>query len=318
MQSLTFRRAREMAAALRVPGDLDGWQAQRERMLGTLKHDIFGDFPDRTQVKRARVRDVSWQGHRLEHWILETEPDLPVPAVLCIPKDAAAGERRPAVLLVDENGKQFAFRRGMIRSLVDAGFVVLAIDVRGTGETAGTVPNYSGAHDFNLSNYSLFCGRPSPGMQVCDVLCAMDFLTARPEVDASRIAYAGRGIAGLVGILAAAYDDRIAAVMAEETLTTWVFKEEFLDIGLGYLIPRILTVGDIGHLAACVAPRPLWIVNPADGRRRPVTIDARRQAGRFTEMIYVMHQSAGKLSQVRLDDVSVIPKRFVAWLDENL
>lgn len=35
-------------------------------------------------------------------------------------------------------------------------------------------------------------------------------------------------------------------------------------------------------------------------------------------MIYVMHQSAGKLSQIRHDDVSVIPKRFVAWLDENL
>ncbi|MFH1919937.1 MAG: hypothetical protein ABIP48_08650 [Planctomycetota bacterium] len=155
-------------------------------------------------------------------------------------------------------------------------------------------------------------------MQVYDVLCAIDFLAARPEVEASRIAYAGRGIGGLIGILAAAYDHRVAAVVAEETLTTWVFPEEFLDIGLSYLIPRILTVGDVGHLTACVAPRPIRILNPVDGRRRPVTADAWRQAGRFAEMIYLMHQSASKLSQVRHEDVSVIPHELVAWLDENL
>lgn len=318
MQSLTVRRAREMVAAIPFPDDLDAWKVQRGRMLASLMNDIFGGFPDRKQAKRSEVRDIAWHGHRLKHVLLETEPGLPVPAVLCIPQSTAASEKRPAVLLVDERGKQFTFGRRMIQPLLDAGFVVLAIDVRGTGETAETLPAYSGAHDFNLSNYSLFCGRPSTGMRIHDVLCAIDFLAARPEVDASRIAYAGRGIAGLIGTLAAAHDDRIAAVMAEEMLTTWVSEEEFLDIGLGYLIPRILAVGDVGHLAACVAPRPLWIVNPVNGRQRPVSADAWRQAGLFAERIYAMHQCAGKLSQVRYDDVSVIPARLIAWLEKNL
>ena len=38
--------------------------------------------------------------------VLETEPGLPVPAVLCIPKNAAAGKKQPAVLLADELGKR--------------------------------------------------------------------------------------------------------------------------------------------------------------------------------------------------------------------
>jgi hypothetical protein len=316
IQSLTYRRAQELVKAIAVPADLRAWQAQRHRMLAVLKDDIFGGFPDRKQVKTSRVRDIVWHGHRLEHWILETEPGLPVPAVLCVPRDYVSGQKRPAVLVVDERGKRFAFGRGMIQSLADAGFVVLAIDVRGTGETAETLPTYRGAHDFNLSNYSLFCGRPSPGMQVYDLLCAMDFLAARSEVEVSRIACAGRGIAGLIGMLAAAYDGRIAAVMAEETLATWVFEEEFLDIGLGYLIPRILTIGDVGHWAACVAPRPLRVVNPVDGRRRPVSVDAWRQAGRFAERVYAIHQSPDHLSQVRHDDVSIAADRLVAWLKD--
>ena len=61
------------------------------------------------------------------------------------------------------------------------------------------------------------------------------------------------------GMLAAAYEPGIAAVVAEEMLASWLSAEEFQRIGLSYMIPRILTVGDIGHLAACVAPRPLLL-----------------------------------------------------------
>ena len=53
-----------------------------------------------------------------------------------------------------------------------------------------------------------------------------------------------------------------------------IFAILAIAIGLGYLIPRILTIGDVGHWAACVAPRPLRVVNPVDGRRRPVSVDA--------------------------------------------
>jgi hypothetical protein len=70
----------------------------------------------------------------------------------------------------------------------------------------------------------------------------------------------------------------------------------------------------MSHLAACLAPRPLWLVNPVDGRRRPVSVESAQRAGRFAETVYAMHQDSGKLSRARFDDVKLISDRVVEWL----
>ena len=87
-------------------------------------------------------------------------------------------------------------RAELVDALVNKGFIVLAIDYRGAGETAGTVPAIEygpGTPEYNLTNYSLFIGRPLAGARVVDIRCATDFLTSRKEVDAARIAIVGRG-----------------------------------------------------------------------------------------------------------------------------
>jgi len=316
MQSFTYRRAGEMVAAIPKLADSVQWDEQKAKMLTILEKKIFGDSPDQNQVKRTRVREFAWKGHRVEHWILETEPGLPVPAMLCLPGESRAEVKHPAVIIADERGKQFAFERGLAEPLLAEGYAVLLIDYRGAGETAGTVPQYRGAHDFNLSNYSLFCGRPMTGMRVHDVRSAVDFLVERPEIDTRRIAYCGRGHAALVGVLAAAFDKRIGAVLAEEMLTTYVFEEEFFDIGLCYLIPRILTVGDMTHLVACVAPRPTLILNPVDGRRRIVSVEDSKEANQLALQVYGFRQSADRLQFARRD-VKEVPARLVEWLDKT-
>ena len=64
------------------------------------------------------------------------------------------------------------------------------------------------------------------------------------------------------------------------------FNEEFVDIGLEYFIPGILTVADMPQLLACLAPRPLLVLNPVDGRRRAISIDDCNQQLRFTTAVY--------------------------------
>ena len=121
----------------------------------------------------------------------EPEPGIVVPVMMCLPgEDAVASDRRPAVLVVDEGGKQVACERGLIDAILSKGLVVLAIDYRGAGETAGTVPAIEygpGTPEYNPANYSLFIGRPLAGARVADIRRATDFLANRPEVDASRI-----------------------------------------------------------------------------------------------------------------------------------
>jgi hypothetical protein len=316
MQSLTYRRAGELADQIEIPRDEGHWKKLKDDQQKRLRDDILGGFPQTPQTKPTFKRKLQHNGHTIEHWTFEPEPGIVVPAVLCVPGDGAAGDKRPAVLVVDEGGKQAAFERGLVDALLDEGLVVLAIDYRGAGETAGTVPAIEygpGTPEYNLTNYSIFIGRPLAGARVVDIRFATDFLANRKEVDPARIAIAGRGRGALSAVLAASFDDRLTCVAADELLATWVFDEEFVGIDLAYMIPRILTVGDMPHLLAHVAPRPLLITNPVDGRRRDVTVDDANRALRFTTAVYDV-TGASDAMQVSRDNVEAIAEFFAKRL----
>lgn len=80
--------------------------------------------------------------------------------------------------------------------LSNAGFHVFFFDARGVGHSAGVEVTFG-------------------ELEKQDVLGALDYLSTRPEVDKSRIAIMGVELGGSVGIMAAAEDSRIAAVIAE-------------------------------------------------------------------------------------------------------
>lgn len=316
LQSLTFRRARELTAAYSTPATAADWLEQRTRIQTHLETRTFGGFPDAAQCRSTLIRNLQHNGCDVEHWTLEPEPGILLPAVLSIPQIDRPESGFPAVLVVDEDGKRHSFERGLIDRLTSAGYATLAIDLRGTGETAGTLPGIEygpGEPDYNLSNYGLFVGRPIAGMRVFDLRCAADFLFSRPKVDGSGCILMGRGRAAFAGVLAAGFDDRIQSVVAEDLLTTWVFKEEFLGIGLSYLLPRILTVADMPQLLAAISPRPLLVLNPVDGRRQPATADAAASQHRFTTAVYALQTAPAALqhAQVASDEV---PTAIVDWL----
>lgn len=301
MQSLTFRRANELVAQYQVPASVSAWNKQRERILSTLKNDIFGGFPDPAPCKRTLVRRLTYHGRPAEQWTLEPEPGVIVPAVLLLPAEVSARAKSPAVVVVDEDGKKSAFERGLVDALLSSGRIVLAIDYRGTGETAGTVPAIEygpGTPEYNLSNYGLFIGRPIMSMWVFDTRCAVDFLASRADVNAQQISLAGRGRGALAALLATAYDERIRSVAAEEMLATWVFNGEFRDIGLAYFIPRILTLADMPQLLACLPPRPVLVVNAVDGRRRKLSVDEAISLNQFARAVYERHPAPNHLQQV--------------------
>ena len=172
-----------------------------------------------------------------------------------------------------------------------------------------------GTPEYNLSNYGLFLGRPIMSQWTFDVRCATDFLASRAEVDKKRISIAGRGRGGLAAVLAAAYDPRIRSVATEEMLATWVFNEEFRDVGLAYFIPRILTLADMPQLIACLAPRPVMIINPVDGRRRRITGNETNGLNSFARSVYGRHQSVDELQQVSAETPAAWTKQWVQMVD---
>jgi hypothetical protein len=135
-------------------------------------------------------------------------------------------------------------------------------------------------------------------MWVFDVRCATDFLSAREEVDAKRISIVGRGRGAFAALLTAAYDERVHSVALEEMLATWVFNEEFRDIGIAYFIPRILTLGDMPQWVSCLAPRPVLLVNPVDGRRRRISSDEAGRLDSYSRSVFARLNAADNLRQI--------------------
>jgi pimeloyl-ACP methyl ester carboxylesterase len=115
----------------------------------------------------------------------------------------ASATPRPAVILTggsgpaDRDGLAFGIPTlgELAGALADAGFIVVRYDKRGIGQSGGR-PESASLADFSD-----------------DQRAAMKFLSSRKDVDPKRIAVAGHSEGGLVSLLSAAKDKRIAAVV---------------------------------------------------------------------------------------------------------
>jgi dienelactone hydrolase len=110
-------------------------------------------LPNVKAEKIGREEKGPWSA---EFWILEAEPGIRLPAIR-IGKTSAAG----SITLVP--GRD---RMGIARAL-QAGRSVVALDLCGTGETAGA--------EGNVQNWAWFAGRPMPGLWAFDLVQAAHF-----------------------------------------------------------------------------------------------------------------------------------------------
>src|SRR5262245_31236390 len=155
---------------------------------------------------------IERRGYTIEKIAIRPEAGITVPALLFRP--AGGPSRRPAVIYVDRAGKAAdAGEDGPIEAIVQAGNLVLAIDPRGWGESA---------YEQQTAMRAILVGKPLVGMQTGDVLRAFDWLAARPDVDARRIAIIGKGNGGVLALYSAALEPRIAKVATESAPASYM------------------------------------------------------------------------------------------------
>jgi dienelactone hydrolase len=222
----------------------------------------------------------------LEKLVYYSEPDVYVPAVLLLPK--APGAAMPAVVFANEGGKTApGVVDNYLRPLAESGVAVLAIDPRGTGETApaGNTENsyrsFTGDHESSFMYGALSVGTTPLGMRARDVLRGVDYLRSRPGIDAKRISLIGQGSAGLPVLHAAALDETVRGAAITGALATYsaIVDHEIYTHRYVMFTPGALRKYDLPDVAALVAPRPLVLINAVDQAQRP--LDAERAAEVF-------------------------------------
>jgi acetyl esterase/lipase len=121
-----------------------------------------------------------------------------VAADLYVPSDLAAGERRPALVLLQGFGavKEFGASQGV--NFSKAGYICLAIDYRTFGASGGRTR-----------------GELFPLKMVEDARAAISYLQTLPQVEADRIGVWGTSFGGAIALAAGALDRRARVTIAQ-------------------------------------------------------------------------------------------------------
>lgn len=211
--------------------------------------------------------EITRTGYRIEKLVYESEPGILIPSLLFVPEGGSA--RKPAMIYVHGRGKSAAAAvGGEIEQFVKAGVIVLAIDLRGMGETRSRnaegnddFPVYFG--DFESAMTALHIGRPLVGMQMTDVLRGVDLLAARPDVERTKIYGFGKDAGAIPLLHAAAMDNRLSKIALEGMLASYqtVIQQQIHRQVFEQVIPGVLRSYDLPDVIAALAPRQVWIVN---------------------------------------------------------
>jgi cephalosporin-C deacetylase-like acetyl esterase len=248
--------------------DLPAWQAE---IRGRIQN-ILGPFPGKSALRTRLFNQVWENGMLAERITFQSEEGITIPGLFIMPEEW----KRPVpfVIYAGEWGKNQGIQSGLIEELVQAGYGVLAVDVRGVGETATT--------DFEAATNLLMMDRPLFGQRVLDVMRAVDFIWERcyiaPQIDKGRLVVAGSGVGGLWALYAAALDRRVAAAVVEEAPYSYTcLLEHGARFPASVYLFDVLKHFDLAHVLASCAPRPVYL-RPVDGWRRACSAGEVEQA----------------------------------------
>jgi hypothetical protein len=149
------------------------WKKGNKEALAEVRK-LAGIRPltDLPEVKSTEAGTVERKGYKIDKLILQTEPGIRLPALLFRPAKVT-GKR---YLYLHGDGKHVdAKPEGPIEKLVAAGHLVLAVDLRGTGET-GPAGDGQWGGSFNDFMTSYLLGRSMLGMRAEDVLSCARYL----------------------------------------------------------------------------------------------------------------------------------------------
>jgi pimeloyl-ACP methyl ester carboxylesterase len=201
-------------------------------------------YPDPKKEDPSKV-SITWQrkeGSRFDPWV-ETKQTW---------------STGPVILYLNDMGKQAILQEtAIVDKLLKDGFRILALDIRGTGETAG------GHEDWHLD---YLIGKPIFGQRVNDVCSAVRWIQL-PDQMATDIYIWANGVSSLTAAFAATRCDGISGLVLEDPLISFesAVSTRLPEYGDEILIPGVLERFDMPEVFQSLAPLKVTLINPLLG-----------------------------------------------------
>ena len=258
---------------------------RREKLWATKDHadplkkvrEITGirKIAELSTLKITTSGSVKRNDYQIKKLILKPEVGIVLPALMFVPgKDTSRQtSSRGSILYIHEKGKDVdAAPGGPIEKLVKAGRSVLAVDLRGIGETQkGKTGNLSGATgpDWKDVFMAYLLGRSYVGMRAEDILVCARFLSQERTGQVDLIATGNVGVPALHA--AALEQDLFHSVKLVRTLSSW---SNVVESGCSFnqqvnAVHGALTTYDLPNLASMLGDK-LIIEESLDAMGKPL------------------------------------------------
>ncbi|XXG55844.1 hypothetical protein AAC387_Pa03g3415 [Persea americana] len=266
-----------------------------------VKDPLYQGGPPFTEAMESCPREkIADFGDRLEeenfYLITEAGQQGRLPVII-LKMNERKQKRRPAVVILHSSYKTKEWLRPLLEAYASRGYIAVAIDSRYHGERASNKTTY---RDALVSAWKNGDTMPFVFDTVWDLIKLADYLTARKDIDPSRIGITGESLGGMHAWFGAAVDDRYAVVapiigvqgfrwaidndkwQARANSIKPVFEEARIELGKSSIdkdvvekvwdriAPGLASQFDSPYTLPIIAPRPLLIVNGAEDPRCPM------------------------------------------------
>ena len=290
---------------------------------------LLGELP-RVSGPPAELKKkvVDAGDYRLEVLLLDLNGIEPAPAYLARPNSADG--KLPVVLYNHAHGGAYDVgkeelvrgRKALVgppyaEELARMGVASLCIDAWNFGERRGRTES-------ELFKEMLWQGRVLWGMMVFDSVRALDYVEARPDLDASRIATMGISMGSTMAWWLGALDERVKVCIDMCCLTDFHALVEARGLdghGIYYYVPRLLAEGwTTARINSLIAPRAhLSLAGEADPLTPPAglsRVDAELRS------VYAQRGAPGNWRLIRYRhghfETHAMRAEVLAWLRERL
>ncbi len=307
--------------ALAESASQETWDAVSEQRREELR-EMLGLEADRVKSPlNVRITGtIERDGYVIEKVSFESLPNVYVTANLYLPTDQAGPV--PGVIYVcghaySAHGAKTSYQRHG-HTLAKHGYAALVIDPIQIAETAAL---HHGV--LNQEMYEWYTRGYSPaGLEVWNVIRALDYLETRPEIDKDKFAITGRSGGAAMSWFSASVEPRLKVAIPVMGIATYAVTvpDNTQRRHCDCMYPVNFRGHDLLHLASLIAPRPLLM---AHGRLDPLfPVAGYQQVDETMSSLYASYGVPERFDNIVVEtghaDSDLLRAEAVKWLDRWL